>query len=156
MSLRTNFFNKVFIAADHRGKDSVSQIVDFIEKTYEDISVHVTWESFDGDDYPLVAHSIAKALKNTNCGMGIILCGSGIGVTMAANRYTHLRAAMCSSTAEAKLAREHEDANVLTMGTWYTPVEIQKDIIVAFIKEPFEGGRHARRLYQMTYLHTTL
>ena len=96
-------------------------------------------------DYPDIAHDVAQAVEKEN-GTGILLCGTGIGMSMAANHHKGIRAALCTTELHAKLARRHSDANILCLGARMTGVELAKAIIEAFLTTDFEGGRHKRRI----------
>lgn len=152
----------VHIAADHQGAGCLGNIKRVVHEIFPDVRVEETWKSFPNDDYPLVVHSIAERMRENATGsFAIIVCGSGIGVCMAANRYQWLRAVTCGTTVEAKQARLHEDANVLCLSSWWN-LECRSGeegegvdrggVIRAFLETPFEGGRHRRRIYQMSYL----
>ncbi|MDD7476711.1 MAG: ribose 5-phosphate isomerase B [Desulfovibrio sp.] len=96
-------------------------------------------------DYPDIAHDVAQAVEKEN-GTGILLCGTGIGMSMAANHHKGIRAALCTTELHAKFARRHNDANILCLGARMTGVELAKAIVEAFLTTNFEGGRHKRRI----------
>jgi ribose 5-phosphate isomerase B len=104
----------------------------------------------DSVDYPDFADHMADALKEGRAERGVLLCGTGIGISMAANRHRHLRAALVHDAYGARLCRQHNDANVLVMGGRTTGPEIAKDCLDIFLDTPFEGGRHARRVEKMS------
>ena len=97
-------------------------------------------------DYPDYADALAEALKRGQADKGIIICGSGIGISIAINRHRHIRAALCTSGLMARLARAHNDANVLALGGRIVGIETARDCLNEFLKTPFDGGRHARRV----------
>ena len=101
-------------------------------------------------DYPDFGKAIAEALEDGRATRGIIICGSGVGISIAANRYPHVRAALCANGTLARLARLHNDANVLALGSRTTGVEIAKDCVTQFLETPFEGGRHERRVDKLS------
>ncbi len=103
-------------------------------------------------DYPDVAVTLAEKMKNVPNALGLLICGSGIGVSMAANRFSHMRAALCHDVTTARLARQHNDANVLVMGARTTGIQTAIDMILAFMSEPFEGGRHQGRVDKLNHL----
>lgn len=141
----TNDQLPIAIAADHAGVDLKAELVRELRALgFEplDLGTHST----DSVDYPDFGHALAKAIKDGKAGRGILVCGSGIGVCMAANRHKHIRAALCQSGLEARLARQHNDANVLCLGARIIGVEQAKDVLRNFLKTAFEGGRHQRRV----------
>jgi ribose 5-phosphate isomerase B len=97
-------------------------------------------------DYPAFADALAEALRDGRAVRGVLVCGTGIGISIAANRHRHVRAALCHDSASARLARAHNDANVLALGARLTGVETAKDCVHAFFDTAFEGGRHVRRV----------
>jgi len=101
-------------------------------------------------DYPDFADRLAAAIKEGRAKRGVLVCGSGIGIAMAANRHRHLRAAVCHDGTSARLARLHNDANVLALGARLIGVETAKDCLSAFLTTAYEGGRHDRRIAKMS------
>ena len=97
-------------------------------------------------DYPDFAEAVAKALADGRASRGVLVCGTGIGISIAANRNPGVRAALCHSGLEARLAREHNDANVLALGARLTGLEVARDTLRAFLDTEFEGGRHQGRV----------
>ncbi|MBW1801558.1 MAG: ribose 5-phosphate isomerase B [Deltaproteobacteria bacterium] len=100
-------------------------------------------------DYPKIAHKVAKAVARGEYRRGILICGSGIGMSMAANRYQGVRAALCHNIFSAKMSRRHNDANILTMGERILGVDLALEILDVFLNTAFEGGRHRRRIEQI-------
>ncbi len=107
-------------------------------------------EGSDAVDYPDIAEALAEAIREHRAARGILMCGSGIGMSIAANRYREIRAALVHDKLAARLARRHNDANVLVMGGRVTGIEVAKDCLAAFLDTEFEGGRHARRVAKMS------
>ncbi len=103
----------------------------------------------DAVDYPDFADALATALEVGRASRGVLVCGTGNGIAMAANRHRHLRAAVCRDATSARLARQHNDANVLALGARLTGPEVAKDCLRAFMTTPFDGGRHARRVAKL-------
>ena len=97
-------------------------------------------------DYPDFAEAVALALLERKASWGVLICGTGIGISIAANRHRHVRAALCHSATDARFARAHNDANVLALGARTTGIEIALDCLSIFIRTPFEGGRHQKRV----------
>jgi ribose 5-phosphate isomerase B len=100
-------------------------------------------------DYPDQADALAAALSDGRARRGVLICGSGIGIAIAANRHRHLRAALCHDVTTARLAREHNDANVLVLGERIVGEAIARDCLAAFLDTPFAGGRHAPRVAKL-------
>lgn len=100
-------------------------------------------------DYPDYAHLMADALDEGKASCGVLICGTGIGISIAANRHPHIRAALVHDAFGARLARQHNDANVLVLGGRTTGDEVAKDCLRIFLETPFEGGRHQRRVDKM-------
>ncbi|MBC25888.1 MAG: ribose 5-phosphate isomerase B [Rhodospirillaceae bacterium] len=97
-------------------------------------------------DYPDFAEAVALALLEGKASRGVLICGTGIGISIAANRHRHVRAALCHSATDARFARAHNDANVLALGARTIGIEIALDCLSMFIDTPFEGGRHQNRV----------
>ena len=97
-------------------------------------------------DYPDFAEAVALALLEGKASRGVLICGTGIGISIAANRHRHVRAAVCHSATDARFARAHNDANVLALGARTIGIEIALDCLSMFIDTPFEGGRHQNRV----------
>ncbi len=100
-------------------------------------------------DYPDLADRLAEALRAKKAEQGVLVCGTGIGISIAANRHRHIRAALCHDASTARLARAHNDANVLVLGARTTGVEVARDCLKTFIETPFEGGRHEGRVAKL-------
>jgi len=100
-------------------------------------------------DYPDMADALAAAMADGRAARGVLVCGSGIGISIAANRHRHIRAALCHSAETARLARQHNDANVLAMGARVIAPETARACLEAFLDTAFEGGRHARRVEKL-------
>ncbi|MCQ2385667.1 MAG: ribose 5-phosphate isomerase B [Clostridia bacterium] len=139
---------KLFIGADSAGYDYKKVLMKYLtEKGYsvEDMGAY-TGES--GSHYPEFASAVAKKVQADPKGsLGILICGTGIGMSMVANKYNGIRAAVCSDTFSARMTRVHNDANVLCMGARVLGIELVKDITDAFLSGEFEaGGRHEMRV----------
>ncbi len=104
----------------------------------------------DSVDYPDFADKLAAAIKDGKARRGVLVCGTGIGISMAANRHRHIRAALCHDTTSARLAREHNDANVLALGARLIGEETAKDCLRVFLNTAYGGGRHDRRVAKMS------
>jgi ribose 5-phosphate isomerase B len=139
---------KLAIASDHAGLDLKSSLARFLaERGYAviDLGTHTA----DSVDYPDYAAALAGAIRDGTAPRGILICGSGIGISIAANRHPGIRAALCHDTTSARLARQHNDANVLALGARLTGAQVAEDCVLAFLSTPFEGGRHLRRVEKL-------
>ena len=134
----------IHIGCDHAGLDLKNIIICQLEERGLTVTDHGTYTP-ESCDYPDIAHDVAQAVEKEN-GTGILLCGTGIGMSMAANHHKGIRAALCTTELHAKFARRHNDANILCLGARMTGVELTKAIVEAFLTTGFEGGRHKRRI----------
>ena len=138
----------IAIASDHAGVALKAELVDELSRlgvTALDLGTN----SEDSVDYPDMANLVADALKDGRAARGILICGSGLGISMAANRHAHIRAAPCHDSLSARLARQHNNANVLALGARLIGIETAKDCLRAFVETSFEGGRHQRRVAKL-------
>jgi ribose 5-phosphate isomerase B len=138
----------IAIASDHAGfelKGSVKTELEAMGHRVLDLGTHGP----ESVDYPVFADALAEALRDGRAGRGVLVCGTGIGISIAANRHRHVRAALCHDSASARLARAHNDANVLALGARLIGVETAKDCVRAFFNTTFEGGRHAHRVARL-------
>ena len=136
---------KIFISSDHAGYNLKEQIKKKFSKKYEfdDLGTNNTTISVNYPDY---AHKLCKKVSKNNKNMGILVCGSGMGMSMAANRHKKIRAAMCYSIKNTKLSRLHNNANIITLGSRLTKKNIAFKCINVFLNTKFEGGRHKKRV----------
>lgn len=136
---------KIGIGSDHAGYDLKEFIkIQLIKKGYqvEDFGCF----SNESIDYPDIIHPLAAAVDSNLIPRAVIICGSGIGVSIVANKYNGVRAALCCDAERARLARQHNDANVLAMGARFTTQEQALEMLNAFLETNFEGGRHEQRV----------
>ena len=135
---------KILIASDHAGFELKAKIKKYFSDTleFEDFGTNST-ESVDYSDF---IHPLAKKISDNPTQRGIIICGSGNGVSMTANKYPNVRAALCWSPEIAKMAREHNDNNILSLPARYITFEDAVTMINLFLTIPFEGGRHQKRV----------
>jgi ribose 5-phosphate isomerase B len=138
----------IALAADHAGFDLKSQLRTVLEKEGRPV-LDLGTDSHNSVDYPDMALRLAEALRDGRATRGVLVCGTGIGIAIAANRHPWVRAAVCSDVTGARLAREHNDANVLALGARLTGPEVASDCLRAFLSTPFAGGRHARRVMKL-------
>lgn len=135
----------IAIGNDHAGLDYKNSIVQFLEsKGYEVIDKGTN--KGDSVDYPDFAHPVAQAVETGEAQLGIVMCGSGNGVAITANKHKGIRAALCWQVEVAKLARQHNNANVLALPIRFVTQEVALDMVAAFVDTAFEGGRHAKRV----------
>lgn len=135
----------IALGADHAGFEYKEHITDLLRSKQIEFRDFGT-SSPDSTDYPDYAHSVAEAVSSGAAEFGILVCGSGIGMSIVANKHRGVRAASVESVEGARLARQHNNANVLALGARLTPWEKAVEIIEAFLSTPFEGGRHQRRV----------
>jgi ribose 5-phosphate isomerase B len=139
----------IAIASDHAGLE-LKQV---LAKDLADLGYGVLDLGTDGPasvDYPDFADAMARAFDKGEVKRGVLICGSGLGITMAANRHRHLRAAPCHDHLSARLARAHNNANVLGLGARLIGVDTARDCLRIFLATDFEGGRHERRVAKMS------
>ena len=138
-------FRKVFLASDHAGFLLKQVISNFLKKKGFKIS-DLGPKNNNSTDYPDYAHLLAKKMMGYKNNMGILVCGSGEGMIMAANRHKNIRAALCYDTKSTKLSRTHNNANVMAIGSRLTTKTVALRCTDIFLKTEFEGGRHQRRV----------
>lgn len=136
---------KVAIASDHAGY----ALKEFLKKNFK--TAPVEWidlgtNSAESVDYPDFGKRLAEAMADGQAERGVAICGSGIGISIACNRNSKVRAALCTDSTMARLTRQHNDANVLCLGERLTGTEVALDILKTFLETPFEGGRHQARV----------
>ena len=136
---------KIFISSDHAGFKLKKIIKNYLKKN------KLNFHDFGPDndervDYPDFAHKLAKKVKISKNNIGILVCGSGIGMSIAANRHKNIRAAQCFNVKSAKLSRLHNDANIITLGSRLLTKKNALKMVGVFLKTKFEGGRHLKRI----------
>jgi len=136
---------RIAIGSDHAGFDLKSEILSFLCMEGCDIQDMGTFAP-DSVDYPDYAHLVVREMLEGRADLGILICGTGIGMSITANRYPGIRAALCTDAFMARLSREHNDANVLCLGARVVGVGLALDIVNAWINASFAGGRHQRRV----------
>ena len=140
---------KVYVGSDHRGCVYKSKIVSVLEDLQLDIIDVGTHHSEKSCDYPKVAYSLGTKVASVRGARGILVCMSGIGQTMAANKVVGCFAALCYNVEATVLSRQHNDANILVIGSKFVKAKDLRKIITVFLNTEFEGGRHKRRVNQM-------
>lgn len=144
---------RVALGSDHGGYELKEVIRKHLEAQglkVQDLGTHST----DSVDYPKYGFAVGNAIIKGEADLGIAICGTGQGIAMAANKISGIRAAVCSETFSARMAREHNNANVLTLGGRVIGAGLALDIVDIFLKTGFAGGRHARRVNLMNGDHT--
>ena len=136
---------KIFISSDHAGFKLKEEIKSHLLKkklSFQDLG------PFNDDrvDYPDYAHKVARKVKANKSNVGILVCGSGMGMNIAANRHTNIRAAQCFNLKSTKLSRLHNDANIITLGSRLLTKKLAINCVNTFLNTKFEGGRHLKRI----------
>ena len=140
---------KIFIGADHRGYRFKNKIITILNKQGHDVVDMGVYESAMICDYPKVAYKVAKEVVRSKNGRGILLCMTGIGQTMAANKVRGAYAAMCYNVKSAALSRQHNNANILVLGAKFVNPKDLTKILRTWLTTKLEGGRHQRRVNQI-------
>ena len=135
----------IYTGSDHAGFNLKQILIRKLQELGFEVKDLGTY-SKDSCDYPDYAHLVAKNVLKDKNSLGLLVCGSGIGISMAANRHPGIRAALCRSGFEAELSRKHNNANILALGERITGQDLALDILDKFINTDFEGGRHSRRV----------
>lgn len=141
----------LFIGADHAGFPLKQELLPFLKAKNLDVQ-DLGCFSADSVDYPMVAKSVADAMLANPESLGILVCGSGIGVSIGANRFPHVRAALANDLYSARMSRQHNDANVLCLGSRVIAPALAFEIVSTWLETSFEGNRHQRRVDQLTNL----
>jgi len=144
---------RVALGADHAGvplKNAVRALLESRGIDVRDLGANGP----DSVDYPDYAASVAREITGGSADVGILVCGTGIGMAIAANKFDGIRAANVTDLESARLSREHNDANVLTLGARLTPPDTALQIVSTFLDTPFSGGRHQRRVDKIATLET--
>lgn len=140
---------KIIIGSDHAGYDLKEECKSYLQRTGEHGVNDAGVFTRSSVDYPKIAHQVAQALTRGEYDRGILICGTGIGMSITANRYRGVRAALCLDLFSAKMSRLHNDANILVMGGRILGVGLALEILDVFLKTSFEGGRHKARIDQI-------
>lgn len=141
----------IAIGSDHAGYALKMKIIQALEEwkiPYRDFGT----DSEERTDYPIYAEKVARAVSSDECQKGILICGTGVGISIAANKVAGIRAVVCSEPYSAKLSREHNDTNVLALGSRVVGEELAKMIVRIWLETEFEGGRHRQRIEQIAHL----
>lgn len=140
--------NTIALAADHAGYE----LKDLLKQDLEEMGYEVLDLGTNGPesvDYPDFGKKLGEAIAEGKAGRGVVVCGTGIGISIAANRNTAVRAALCHDETSARLSREHNDANVLALGARLIGTEVARDCLKTFLQTEFGGGRHSGRVAKL-------
>ena len=136
---------KIFIASDHAGfglKETIKEYLSKKKLAFQDLGP----DNDKSVDYPIYAHNVAKKVKVNKSNVGILICGSGTGMNITANKHKNVRAAQCFNLKSTKLSRLHNDANIITLGSRLISKKNALNFVGIFLKTKFEGGRHSKRI----------
>ncbi|MGA0062675.1 MAG: ribose 5-phosphate isomerase B [Flavobacteriaceae bacterium] len=136
---------KIALGNDHAGTTLKQAVLDLLNRQNHTV-INVGTNSDESVDYPDFAHQVGRLVNENEVEMGIVICGSGNGVNITVNKYTHVRSALCWTTEIAALARQHNDANVIAIPARFVSQELALDMINVFLSTAFEGGRHQKRV----------
>ena len=142
---------KIAIGNDHAGPEYKAAIVEMLKEQGFDVTNYGT-DTTDSVDYPDFGHQVAQDVQDGKVDFGIVICGSGNGIAMTANKHQGVRCALCWTKEIAELARLHNDANVVSIPARFTAIPQAVAIVAAFLKTKFEGGRHANRVNKIAFL----
>ena len=143
--MSANAFNKIAIASDHAGFQLKNEVADYLRKKNLDV-IDLGTNTSDSVDYPDYAADVSKHILEGKASLGILICGTGVGMCIAANKFAGIRAAVVSESFSAQRSREHNDANVLCFGSRVIDLPKAKSIVDAWLGASFQGGRHENRL----------
>ena len=142
---------KIVVGCDHAAYELKLKVVEHLKERGFDVT-DVGTNSSDSCDYPVFADALCKKLQKGECERGILICGTGIGMSIAANKHAGIRAACCSDSYSARLTREHNDANVLCFGARVVGEGTALDLVDIFVDTEYMGGKHARRVAMLDEL----
>jgi ribose 5-phosphate isomerase B len=140
---------KITVGSDHGGYDLKKIIISYLQGAGIEV-IDAGCYSGDSVDYPDFADKVCRETRSGACDLGILICGTGIGMSIAANRYRDIRAALCHEAFTARMSREHNNANILCLGARVIGSEVALDIVRVWIKTEFAGGRHQLRLDKLS------
>lgn len=144
-----NLSMKISIGGDHAGFTYKQEVIDFLKKNNHEVKDFGPY-STDSVDYPDFAHPVSSSIESKEAELGILICGSGNGVAITANKHQGVRAALCWNTELAKLARQHNNANIICLPARFVSVEDTIQMVKEFVETPFEGGRHENRVRKIS------
>jgi ribose 5-phosphate isomerase B len=147
---------KIVIGCDHGGFELKEVIKKFLSNEMKVTPDDVGTFSNDSVDYPDIGIKVAKKVQSGEFERGILICGTGIGMSIVANRFPKIRAALCHDTYTARMSREHNNSNILAIGGRITEENLAKEIVRIWLASKFQGGRHQRRLDEITDMENTI
>jgi ribose 5-phosphate isomerase B len=152
--LHSGAMSRIAIGSDHAGFELKTHLVALLSAQGHEV-VDCGTDSTESVDYPPICAGVGRLVRDGDADMGIVLGGSGQGEQLAANKVRGVRAALCNDLYTARMARAHNDANVLSMGARVVGVGLAEEIVALFVSTPFDGGRHARRVAQLAEIEAT-
>lgn len=141
----------IAFGCDHGGFSMKQAVISHLQEAGYAV-IDCGCDSTESVDYPVYAHKVCKAITNQEADLGILICGTGLGMSIAANKHKGIRASACENTFSARMTREHNDANVLCLGARVIGVGLALDMIDLFVATEFAGGRHQKRVDMMNAL----
>ena len=142
---------KIAIGNDHSAVELKNIIVDFLKEKGIEV-LNLGTDSSESCDYPVYGEKVGRAVVSGEADLGIAICGTGLGISLAANKVKGVRACVCSEPYTAVMSRRHNDANMMAIGAGFTGKNMAERMVEVFLKTEFEGGRHARRVNKMMAL----
>lgn len=136
---------KIGIGNDHAAVEMKMQIKEYIESLGHEV-VNYGVDTSESCDYPVIGEKVGKAVASGEVACAVLICGTGVGISMAANKVNGVRAAVCSEATTARLVKQHNNANIIAFGARIVGIETAKDIVKAYLDAKFEGGRHENRV----------
>jgi len=140
---------KIGIGNDHSAVEMKNQIKEYLESMGHEV-VNYGTDSTDSCNYPEFGEKVGRAVADKEVDCAVLICGTGVGISIAANKVNGVRAAVCSDCATARLVKQHNNANIIAFGARIVGIELAKDIVKAYLDAEFEGGRHATRIAMFT------
>ena len=142
---------RIAIGNDHGAVDMKNHVMGWLKDNGYEV-VNFGTDSTESTDYPIYAEKVAKAVVSGECDKGVLICGTGIGISISANKIHGVRCALCSEPVSTALSRQHNDANIVAMGARTIGPVMAEEIVRTFLTTEFEGGRHARRVEKIMRL----
>jgi ribose 5-phosphate isomerase B len=140
---------KIVIGNDHTAVEMKNVIMEYVREMGHEV-VNFGTDSTESCNYPEYGEKVGKAVASGEFDCGILICGTGVGISLAANKVNGVRAAVCSDVTTAHLVKEHNNANIIAFGARIVGTELAKDIVKAYLEAEFQGGRHAQRIAMLT------
>lgn len=142
---------RIAIGNDHAAVELKREIAAYVKELGHDVENYGT-DSSDSCDYPIYGEKVGKAVASGAADLGILICGTGVGISIAANKVRGIRAAVCSEPVTARLVKEHNNANIIAFGARIVGIEMAKEIVKAYLSAEFLGGRHEKRVELITQI----